>query len=638
MFQVKRFRMWIGAMILVAMIGGILQWDAWKSRSAGIGPQQPLKKVESAAQIKESYDTIVVGTDPEGIAAAVSAARNGLKVLLVDGKDRDILGGLMTLGWLNTLDLNYAPQQPAASGKHNFLNKGIFQEWYNQIEGTSFDTHTAANVFYKMVSGEPNIDLLMKTREIKPLVQAGKAGNAVIGLRIVSADQTEHSVYAKTVIDATQDGDIAAMAGAPFTMGREDIGDASSQMAVTLVFKLGGVTPKVWDSFGKHPHTGSDKMSAWGFPEMKDYVSTNKERVRMRGLNIGRQNDNTVLINAMQIFGVDPLNPESVREGMEIGRKEAEHIVTYMKNNFSEFKRVELLGTAPELYVRETRHLKGEYRLTMTDLMENRDHWDAIAYGSYEVDIQSTNYKDPGSVMMKPKQYGVPFRCLVPLKVDGLLVVGRAASFDSLPHGSARVIPLGMATGEAAGAAAKIALDRGVTFRQLSQSKDGITELRDKLMQQNVELSLYPFDKPAYMQHKAFPGLKAAVSMAVTIGGYDNMNWDLDGKSNPQRFVSHMANVRKVHPAPFQGDAGLSIRHMPTPAKQPLTLDQAALTLAMAAGLKSTREEAVAELVQRGWLKKDTIKQISDPLQLTNGDSYMLIRDFVENTAGVKYE
>lgn len=101
----------------------------------------------------------------------------------------------------------------------------------------------------------------------------------------------------------------------------------------------------------------------------------------------------------------------------------------------------------------------------MADLMENRDHWDAIAYGSYEVDIQSLDVNNKGSILMVPKQYGVPFRSLVPLNVDGLLVVGRAASFDALPHGSARVIPLGMATGEAAGAAVKLAMERGVTLR-----------------------------------------------------------------------------------------------------------------------------------------------------------------------------
>ena len=116
-----------------------------------------------------------------------------------------------------------------------------------------------------------------------------------------------------------------------------------------------------------------------------------------------------------------------------------------------------MLEQQTELYVRESRHIYGEYRLTLADVMENRDHWDVIGYGSYDIDIQSTSVGNPGTIMLSPIQYGVPFRSLVPLKVDGLLVVGRAASFDTIPHGSARVVPLGMAEGEAAGAAVKLA-------------------------------------------------------------------------------------------------------------------------------------------------------------------------------------
>ncbi|UUZ94852.1 FAD-dependent oxidoreductase [Paenibacillus sp. P25] len=462
----RKRMIWGIALVIVlaaAAAGGWLWWK--KNGTHGTAKQEALTPVKSVSAVKDSYDVIVTGTDPEGIAAAVSAARNGLKVLLVDGRNRDILGGLMTLGWLNTLDLNYAPDKPVIPGKHNFLDKGIFQEFYDRIEGTSFDTVTAANVFYDMVRKEPNIDLLMKAKEMKPLTESTAEGSRVTGLELVKEDGTRQTVKAKAVIDATQDADIAAAAGAPFTMGREDIGDPKSQMAVTLVFKLSGVTPEVWQSFRKQSDS-FDEMSAAGFRAMKDYVSTNPERVRMRGLNIGRQNDGTILINAMQIFGVNPFDPESVKDGIAIGQKEAPHVVEYMKKHYSEFKDVELAGTAPELYVRETRHLIGEYRLSMTDLLDNRDFPDAIAYGSYPVDIQSTNAKDSGAVMMKPIEYGVPFRTLVPKKVDGPLVVGRAASFDSSPHGSARVIPLGMATGQAAGAAAKMAIDKGITFRQ----------------------------------------------------------------------------------------------------------------------------------------------------------------------------
>ncbi|WP_258959076.1 FAD-dependent oxidoreductase [Paenibacillus tyrfis] len=623
-------------LFVLCLVIGWLWWDTKNLKNTA--PEKALEKVNSVKTAKNKYDVIVVGTDPEGVVAAVSAARNGLKVLLVDGRNREILGGLMTLGWLNTLDLNYSPEQSMVPGKLNFLNKGIFQEWYDKIEGTSFDTRTAANAFYELVRNEPNIDLLLKVKEIKPLIKNTAKGIEVAGVHILTNENSNQTIASASVIDATQDADIAAATGAPFTWGREDIGDPKSQMAVTLVFKLSGITQEVWDSFGKHKNTGIDKMSVWGFPEMKEYPSTNKERVRMRGLNIGRQNDNTILINAMQIFGVNPLDPQSVQEGIDIGKKEAPHVVEYMKKNFPEFKDVTLADTAPELYVRETRHLKGEYRLTMSDLMENRDHWDAIAYGSYEVDIQSINHTDPGAVMMKPKQYGVPFRSLVPQQVDGILVVGRSASFDSLPHGSARVIPLGMATAQAAGAAAKITLEKNITFRELSQSKTDIENLRNRLISQGMELQMSKFETPSYIKHKAFSGLKAAIRMFVTIGGYDNKSWELDSKSNAQRFVYNMSNVRKVHPSVFKGDPSASIKDMTSPNSQKLSLSQAAFTIGTAIGLNITRERALSELQTHSWIKEETLKQIEDTDSLSNGEAFLLINDVIKYYVGVNYD
>ncbi|WP_123042803.1 FAD-dependent oxidoreductase [Cohnella candidum] len=623
-------------LLVLVLIGMITAFFIWKFRGEVVNEakRQELQPVKVSSKLSGSYDVIVAGTDPEGVTAAVSAARNGLKVLLVDGRDRNILGGLMTLGWLNSLDNNYSPKQQPLTGKHNFLNKGIFQEWYDQIEGTSFDVNTAANAFNKMVAAESNIDVLLKVRKMEPML----TGHQVTGLRIVKEDGSTAEIGTKALIDATQDADIAAAAGVPYTFGREDIGEPSARMAVTLVFKMSGVTQEVWESFGKHKDSGIDKMSAWGFPTAKDYVSSNPKRVKLRGLNIGRQNDNTILINAMHIYDVDPLNPASVREGLEIGRKEAPLIAAYLKKTFKEFRNLEYAGTAPELYVRESRHIEGEYRLKMTDLMQNRDAWDAVAYGSYQVDIQSRNANDPGAVALKPQAYGVPFRTLVPLEVDGLLVVGRSASFDSLPHGSARVIPLGMATGQAAGAAAKLAIEKGVSFRELSRSKTDIAELRKRLTAQGMDLTMPEIKTPDYAKNPAYPGLLAAVSMNLAFGDYDNKHFDLDGASNPQRFVNAMLGVKKVHPSFFQGEPSKAITTIADPAKHALSLKQAAYTIGLAGGLELTPDSAEAALLSKGWLAQQTIDGIKDPEKLTNGDTFMLIRDLMEKYVGVKYE
>lgn len=633
----SRQKSFVVILILVLLAGCVYAYRMWQQGRDTSNPsaRQELQPVHTVTETQSDYDVIVAGTDPEGVMAAVSAARNGLKVLLVDGRDREALGGLMTLGWLNSLDLNKAPKQ-SLGGSLSFLDKGLFQEWYDQIEGTSFDVNTAANVFNKMVSDEPNIDVLLKARKMEPVLD----GARVTGLRVEKEDGTSAEIRAKALIDATQDADMAAAAGVPFTFGREDIGEPDKRMAVTLVFKLSGVTQEVWDSFRDQATGGYDKMSVSGFTAAKEYPSSNPDKVKMRGLNIGRQNDGTILINAMHVYGVNPLDPQSVREGMEAGQAEAPRIVDYLKRTFPEFRDLKLAGTASELYVRESRHIQGEYRLSMADLLENRDHWDAIAYGSYEVDIQSTGpgQYESGAVAMKPQAYGVPFRTLVPQQVDGMLVVGRSASFDSLPHGSARVIPLGMATGEAAGAAVKLAIEKGVSFRELSRSKADIEELRARLTAQGMDLEMPEIKTPDYAKHPAYPGLLAAASMSLTYGGYENKAFDLDGESNAQRFAYNMAGVKRVHPEPFKGNPVDAFAGLSDPAKTPLSLDQAAYTIALSAGLSAKPEQALAALQAEGWVTEETLSQVKDRAKLTNGDAFMLIRDVVATYAGVTYK
>jgi hypothetical protein len=454
----------------------------------------------------------------------------------------------------------------------------------------------------------------------------------------VQEDGSKHNVKANVVIDATQDGDIGAATGAPFTIGREDLNRPEAQMAVTLVFKLSGVTQEIWNSFGKHKLSGVDAMSGWGFPDAKDYVSSNPERVKMRGLNIGRQNDNTILINAMHIFNVDPLDPASVEAAIKDGKAEAPRIVEFLKEKFVEFKDLEFAGTADELYIRESRHFQGEYRLTMADVMENRDFWDAVGYGSYDVDIQSTNYLDQGIIMMSPEQYGVPFRTLVPLQVDNLLIVGRAASFDSMPHGSARVIPLGMATAQAAGAAVKIAMDNQLTVRELSASEPLIAELRATLEEQGMDLSMHEFAPPAYTKHKAYKALLGAVSMMNTSGGYDNSYFDLDGVSNDQRFVYKLNNVSKILPDYFKGDPAKAIAGVSKPTEVPLTLEQAIRIIAFAIDTNEADKLTLDEMKQRGWITQETLDAIDNPAAVTNGEGFMLLRDVMEFYAHKVYE
>lgn len=629
----------MGTLILLAVLAAAasLYYQYQHHTSSGQSKnKQELEEVKSVKKAKEAYDVIVVGTDPEGVAAAVSAARNGLNTLLVDGRNREILGGLMTLGWINSIDMNYSPNKNLL-GKDDVFNKGFFSEWYAKIEGDSFDVNTAANAFYDLVKNESNIDLLLKTKKIEPLLSQDKKN--VQGATITLENGNTQVVKAGSVIDATQDGDFAAAAGVPFTIGHEDIGDPNSKMAVTLAFRLKNVTPEVWNLMAKrlngddNPDTGVNEVSVFGYGEMSKYPPVNKERAKMRGFNMGRQNDNTVLINALQIFGVDAFDPKSVQEAFDIGKKELPSILSYMQKTFPEFASLELDGSAPELYVRETRHMQGEYRLSIVDVCTNADQWDRIGFGSYPVDIQRISPTDSGTVVCKPKQYAVPFRSLVPQNVDGLLVVGRAASYDTLPHGSARVMPTGMAEGEAAGAAAMFAKQEKMTFRQLSASKDMIAKLQEQLNKQGMEIQPITVKPQPFMEHKAYEGLKTALMLGLASGAYDN-NFHLDDAANPKRMVNIVSGARKMKPDAFKGDAAQAIAKLENSDKLPLSLEQATYTMTQALGIQAAPQEAQSKLAENKLLTEAALNLIADKQKLTNADIYMLIRDLKTGLTG----
>lgn len=583
----------VGVILLFILASALLLWYRLGNDSV---EKQVVAPIQSVNELAPSYDVIVVGTDPEGIAAAVSAARNGLSTLLMDGKDREILGGLMTLGWLNSLDNNYSPQTSIVPGRHPVLNKGIFQEWYDQVEGTSFDVNTAAQAFHTLVSAEPNIDVLLKVKEMSPIVETLDGKKTVTGIQITKEDGTEAKVEAIAVIDATQDADIAAEAGVPFTIGREDIGDPESNMAVTIVFRLNNVTEEVWNAMRSRAGAAeSDAMSIWGasYAGTWEYPTTNPDRIRMRGLNIGRQNDESLLINALQIFNVDPFSEESRQEAYELAHKELPLVVDYMKKEYPELEPIVLGELAPEIYVRESRHMMGEYRLSIVDLLDNRDHWDRIAFGSYRVDIQSTSFHDRGVEIFKPVQYAIPFRSIVPLEVDNLLVVGRSASFDTLAHGSARVIPVGMAAGEAAGASVKLIKETNMTFRELSRSKPDIERLQELLNHQGMELKPIQIEPPKYAKHPAYEGLKAAVSLNIAAAAHtedDPSEFYLDNPSNAQRMVNHMLQIKKVYSDYFTGHPSNGIHGIEEANKVPLSLSLASYIIVRGLDQEIARE------------------------------------------------
>ena len=565
------------------------------------------------------YDVIVVGSDPEGIAAALSAARNGMKTLLLS-KD-STPGGLYTLGALNFIDV---PETRDGT----LLVGGIYEEFVNAVGGSGFDIVNAANVFNDMLTAEDNLTVRYGAKFQEPVMN----GNTITGVTVLEEGDMLVTYNAPYIIDATQDGDVAAAAGAPYTYAGEDIGERDREMGVTLVFRVSGVN---WDSmcryltikrgigeiFNKSTSMGVSGNTAWGFSDEGYAYEPSDEAMRLRGFNMAKQDNGDVLVNALLIFDVDPLDEASREEGIARAKAELENIIPYLQDEFWGFGDCELAGTAEDLYVRESRHITCEYNLTIDDVLENRDQDDRIAVTSYPVDVQPTKTQTYGTVVGYPDQYAVGYKSLVPQDVDGLLVVGRAAGYTSLAAGSARIVPTGMACGEAAGVAVAVAKAQSATPRDLVDDDAAIAEIQEKLTAQGAKLD-HTQTHEEVMDHWAYPGVKVLRSLGVLDGGYDN-NYYLDDTITMNRYQNMVNNA--VKKAGFELSEKIYVNEE-VPARQIIgTMARAVIELEGTDKLADDNDVYMNALKERGIMTDELAEYFTDMEAAPNAGAVTLL-------------
>ncbi|MGE8036192.1 FAD-dependent oxidoreductase [Lysinibacillus sp. NPDC093692] len=569
--------------------------------------------------INEEYDVIVIGGEPEGVAAAVSAARNGAKTLLVE--KREELGGLFTYGMLNFLDI------PRNDSKRP-VSMGIFKEWHDLVRGKdAFGIVDAKAAFKKLVDEEPNLTLSVQTE----VVNANLDSNQLTSVELKNKYGT-YAVKGKTFIDATQDADFATMSKVPFFMGGEDIGIKDKRMAVTLMLHLKNVD---WDKVKKEANSNTfggahlNDSVMWGFTKLHDDYKPVLEGTRLRGLNLAKVDDE-YYINALQIFGIDGLNELSKQEAIEKGKKETEHILKYLHEKFPGFENAEVVSYPEELYVRETKHIWAEYQLPMSDVWKNSDHWDSIGVAAYPVDVQAQTPHDYGYVISAPNQYAIPFRSLVPKEIDGLLVVGRSAGYSSLAAGSARVVPTGMVTGEAAGAAAAIAIKEDVTFRAMSKDKKLINTLREDLKKQGAFVDSFEMDYP-YKNEWYDKSIQTLINYGLVVGGYSN-DLKVEDTATKIKFAKMLKEgVQRVSPEKMNelGDKlDVVIYKVAKKEKNPIKRDEVAEHLAeVLVGKSSDNNWNV--LIEKGIISEKLAKRLTENKELKLKELYAIMADVI---------
>jgi hypothetical protein len=424
---------------------------------------------------------LVVGGTPAGVAAAVTAARLGMPV--VETEARPYLGGELTGAMLNMFDMDFGRE-----GQD--LARGVFLEIYRRL-GPTFDVEKAKKVFLDEVRREPLITLHLRMRPVA-VVTKGLWVKGVVFEHTRS--HRSETICARRIVDATDDADIAAMAGVPYTLGRAGSGLGREMMSATLVFELGGVNWRqvVSAMYGMTTkgilRGGVYRGNVWGYGPIMRMYHPAQPGVGIYDLNLGLQHNGSVLVNGLLIFGVDGTDPTSVADGMRRGQAELPSLLAFLRDMAPGFSHAYLIRTADYLYIRETRHIRGLYTLTAQDIVDGRVFWDAIGVASYPIDIHPYRLGEHNPYAPRRYVYTIPFRSLVPVGAANLICASRSISATWEAAASARIVPTTMEEGQAAGAAAVLSLEAKVSVLQFAERPALVRALQDAIHAQGAYL------------------------------------------------------------------------------------------------------------------------------------------------------
>jgi len=398
------------------------------------------------------YDTVVAGAGPAGLCAAVASARNGAKTAIVERFGT--IGGNLTVGHVGPIMGRLVPGTMAEE-INRLLNFGT---------GLEHNKEYAKIVLNEWLSRE-NVELFL----LCPVAGVIKSGDRLTGLVTATAEGLAE-ISGKVFVDATGDGTVAYLSGAPCEYGRE--GDGLVQPA-SIMFTVDGVSP---DAKIVCRHEEDDTI----LPGGKSYLALCREACASGELpptvNIVRLyktlSDTERMVNATQANGVNGLSPGSVASAERELRAQMKSVLAFLKKNVPGFENCRIMDSSDTVGIRETRRVIGEYVITGEDLMNGASFDDAVVRGAhFPIDIHNPSGAGQAERDACPyspsKPYDLPYRSLVPLITEGLLTCGRCISGDHRAHASYRVMNTAMMTGEAAGTAAALCAITGVMPRYL---------------------------------------------------------------------------------------------------------------------------------------------------------------------------
>ena len=437
---------------------------------------------------RKSFDVAVIGAGPGGLAAALQAARNGAKTLLVD--KNGYLGGNMALGLplLGFLDKD-----------GRTVIRGIAQEFIDDLRayqtpyGAAASSHLACPMhnsvtlydheIFKFIAIrkalDAGIELLLHTE-----VEAANVDNGVLRSVILSGKGWKILVDAKVFIDGTGDGDLAYLAGARYEKGQKDTGVIQPP---TLMFTVRGVEPeKTLQFIADDPeqmafcdtHECGAGYDAEFFRKNPNHVLVGLRKLFMQlkaegKLPIDRDTlisiksllPGEVHLNCTRHLGTDGSDVFSLTHAEIEGYLQIEKFVDTLRQYVPGFENCYISQIYPSMGIRESRRFHCVRELTEADVTQGVMDEETIGIGSYIVDIHLGD--GSGTICKKIPPYGLPYGMTVSADIEGLMLTGRCAGMDAVAMSSARVMPICMAIGEGAGVGAALAVKQGISPRDV---------------------------------------------------------------------------------------------------------------------------------------------------------------------------
>lgn len=384
------------------------------------------------------YDVIVAGGGFAGVAAACSAAREGLSVLIIE--KNGFLGGAACGCYVNP----FMRYHVTVEDEKRMVSDGLFREVIRRLDEKdammenrrSFNEEILKLVFDEMTE-EYGVEVLFHSYIIDAGTQDGVVKKVTVANKSGITD-----FEARYFVDATGDADLSVLAGCGFHIGREQ--DNLCQ-PMTLCFRIAGVdseklTAEVW----------KDANELYAKYRQEGKIKNPRENI----LHFPHVADGVIHLNSTRVVKLNPVNAFDVSEAEKTARKQEYELYTFLKENVPGFENSVLLASAPEIGVRESRNIEGEYTLTADDLISCTIFEDAIAAGNYDIDIHNPEGTGTNIYYFKMDEYyTIPFRCLLPKGIKNLLVAGRCISSTHEAQAAYRIMPICCTLGEAAGTA-----------------------------------------------------------------------------------------------------------------------------------------------------------------------------------------